>query len=89
MKRLTTTTKAVAKAIVDPVCGMFVSPGKSELVSFYNGEPYYFCAEGCRKAFEENPKRYLKPKGFFGRFLDRLATSNEKQFGPKGPSCCQ
>jgi YHS domain-containing protein len=26
----------------------------------YEGKTYYFCALGCKKAFEENPQKYLK-----------------------------
>ncbi|MEO0183929.1 MAG: YHS domain-containing protein, partial [candidate division WOR-3 bacterium] len=26
----------------------------------YKGKKYYFCAPGCKKAFEENPEKYLK-----------------------------
>jgi YHS domain-containing protein len=25
----------------------------------YNGEKYYFCAEGCKVAFENDPEKYL------------------------------
>jgi Cu+-exporting ATPase len=72
----------------DPVCGMNVDRTSGALTSSHNGKAYYFCAEGCKKAFEKNPNRYLKPKGFFGRFLSRLSQANKEQFGTKGPSCC-
>jgi len=26
----------------------------------YKGKTYYFCASGCKIAFEENPEKYLK-----------------------------
>jgi Cu+-exporting ATPase len=72
---------------LDPVCGMKVSSASANLVSTHQGRRYFFCAECCQKAFENNPHKYLKPKGPFGRFLDRLAKSNEKDFGRAGPSC--
>ena len=77
---------------IDPVCGMDVEPGKTTLVSAHRGKRYWFCAEGCRKAFEENPDKYLEPKapkkkGWFGRYLDRMAKNNEKEFGCAGPRC--
>ncbi|MEE9531990.1 MAG: LDCC motif putative metal-binding protein, partial [Syntrophobacteria bacterium] len=53
----------------------------------HKGRRYYFCADCCKQAFEKNPVKYLKPKGPFGRFLDRLTKSNEKVFGRQGPSC--
>lgn len=72
----------------DPVCRMRVDPGSTDHVSIYKGRSFYFCAEGCKNTFERNPEKFLKPRGFFRRFLDRLADSNEQTFGPKGPSCC-
>lgn len=72
----------------DPVCGMNVDPASTRLVSSHKGRTYYFCAEGCQKTFESNPDKHVKSKGFFSRFLDRLGKSNKKQFGSKGPSCC-
>lgn len=46
---------------VDPVCKMEVDeknpPGGT---AEYQGKTYYFCAPGCRKAFEKEPEKYLK-----------------------------
>jgi YHS domain-containing protein len=72
---------------LDPVCGMEISPASTNLVSTHKGRRYYFCAECCKEAFEKKPDKYLKPKGPFGRFLDRLTKANEKVFGRHGPSC--
>lgn len=72
----------------DPVCGMDVDPTFVKLVSHYKGKGYYFCAENCQAEFEQDPERYLKKKGFLLRFLDRLADANRKEYGSKGPSCC-
>ncbi len=79
--------------IVDPVCGMTVDPKGRKLFSIYSGYKYYFCAEGCLKSFEADPEKYLDPKpakkkGWFGRYLDRMAKINKKEFGSTGPSCC-
>ena len=78
---------------IDPVCGMPVEPDGTKLVSFHRGYRYYFCAEGCLKLFEADPEKYLHPKpekkkGWFGRYLDRMAKINEKEFGKEGPHCC-
>lgn len=48
---------------VDPVCGMEVEPEKAAATSTYEGEKYYFCAEGCRHQFEKEPSRFLKAPG--------------------------
>lgn len=66
-----------SKTVVDPVCGMDVTMGKTPFMVHYQGAGYYFCAEACRKAFEKDPGRYLgcspsRRKGFWARYLDRL-----------------
>jgi YHS domain-containing protein len=76
------------RATVDPVCGMRVDPMSADHEFTYKGRSYHFCAEQCKEAFEKNPGKYIKPKGPFGRFLARLAKTNEKTFGRGGPSCC-
>ncbi len=80
------------KAVIDPVCGMKVDPSKTDLVATYQGYSYYFCAEGCRKAFKANTKKYLerkpaKPKGWWGRYLERLAKANKELLGESRPQC--
>jgi YHS domain-containing protein len=44
----------------DPVCGMEVDEKKAAAKSEYKGKTYYFCAPGCKRAFDENPERYVK-----------------------------
>jgi len=91
MEKLATVTNT----IIDPVCGMKVDPTKTDLVATHQGYSYHFCAEGCRKAFEANPKKYLErkpakpkgPKGWWGRYLDRMAKSNRVLFGDSRPQC--
>lgn len=73
--------------VQDPVCSMDINPKSAHPVYVFKGRIYHFCAENCRSAFAKNPEKYLKPKGFFARFLDRMAKSNKKAFGCKGPSC--
>ena len=81
--------------VIDPVCGMKVDPGKTDLVATQQGYSYYFCAEGCRKAFEANPRKYLErkhpkpkgPKGWWGRYLERMAKSNRVLFCDSRPQC--
>jgi len=43
----------------DPVCGMDVDEKKAVAMSEYKGKTYYFCAKGCKIAFDKNPERYL------------------------------
>ncbi|GIW06575.1 MAG: hypothetical protein KatS3mg060_1380 [Dehalococcoidia bacterium] len=44
----------------DPVCGMSVDPKTAAATAEYQGKTYYFCAPGCKKAFEREPEKYLK-----------------------------
>jgi YHS domain-containing protein len=44
---------------IDPVCKMIVNEKTAKLKSDYKGKTYYFCAPGCKKAFEENPTKFL------------------------------
>ena len=45
----------------DPVCGMDVDPKTAKHTSVYQGKTYYFCAPGCKKAFDAEPHKYLAP----------------------------
>jgi Cu+-exporting ATPase len=54
------TNEGGSKMAIDPVCKMEVEEGKAAATSEYKGQKYYFCAVGCKKAFDENPEKYLK-----------------------------
>ncbi|MEA4909101.1 MAG: YHS domain-containing protein [Chloroflexi bacterium] len=43
----------------DPVCGMSVDPQDSAGQSEYNGKTYYFCSPGCKRAFDQQPEKYV------------------------------
>lgn len=44
---------------IDPVCGMQVDEQSAAATSEHQGKTYYFCAPGCKTAFDENPGKYL------------------------------
>lgn len=48
---------------IDPVCGMEVDEKTTDMKSEYKGDTYYFCAKGCKKAFEEDPEKFLHNGG--------------------------
>ena len=69
---------------IDPICRMDVDTdnppgGRSE----HQGAMYYFCAPGCKVAFDQDPVKYVaddwegipmdseKKKGFFSRLFGR------------------
>jgi len=47
----------------DPVCGMMVDESKAAATAEYKGKTYYFCAPGCKAAFEKDPEKYLSGEG--------------------------
>ena len=53
--------KKMATAI-DPVCKMEVEESTAAATSEYKGKKYYFCAPGCKKAFDKEPEKYLAKK---------------------------
>lgn len=44
--------------VIDPVCGMRVSPRTAGAMTSQGGHDYYFCASGCKQKFLENPAAY-------------------------------
>lgn len=45
--------------VKDPVCGMEIDPSEAVAQMTFQGNTYYFCSEECRRAFEENPGKYV------------------------------
>jgi membrane fusion protein, copper/silver efflux system len=51
---------------VDPVCGMQVSQEKAKAanrVNEHQGKTYFFCNDGCKRAFVENPAKFTTQSG--------------------------
>jgi YHS domain-containing protein len=38
---------------------MEVGESKAAATSEHKGKKYYFCAVGCKKAFDQDPEKYL------------------------------
>lgn len=43
----------------DPVCNMEVNENEAAATSTYKDKTYYFCAVGCKSAFDSEPEKYL------------------------------
>jgi YHS domain-containing protein len=54
-----TSTEVIAMAI-DPVCKMTVDEKTALFRSEYREKFYYFCAKGCKVAFDKDPEKCLK-----------------------------
>jgi Cu+-exporting ATPase len=46
--------------VIDPVCGMTIDSQSASGTVEYQGQTYYFCSPGCKKAFEKDPARYVQ-----------------------------
>ena len=45
--------------VKDLICGMMIDPKTAAATSEYKGKTYYFCAKGCKVAFDKNPEKYV------------------------------
>ena len=45
---------------IDPICKMTVDEATAKFVSDYKGRKYYFCAPGCKAAFDADPEKYAE-----------------------------
>ena len=45
--------------MVDPVCGMEVTPETAAGAWEHDGTAYYFCSTGCLQRFKTDPARFL------------------------------
>ena len=49
--------------MIDPVCGMEVTPEDAVGSYEYQGQQYYFCNESCLERFRDDPASFLVPEG--------------------------
>jgi Cu+-exporting ATPase len=45
--------------MIDPVCGMTVTPEDSAAAWEHFGAVYYFCSTSCMERFREDPEHFL------------------------------
>ncbi len=44
--------------VKDPVCGMTIDAATAAAKRSHDGKDYYFCAQGCARAFDSDPAKY-------------------------------
>ncbi len=49
-----------ATTVHDPVCHMDIASASAAGTSEYDGKTYYFCAVGCKKDFDADPRAVLQ-----------------------------
>ena len=50
---------SVSRVTLNPVCGMSVDRDSAPACTEYEGQVYYFCANGCREEFLAYPAKFL------------------------------
>ena len=50
---------AAALEVIDPVCGMTISPEDAVGHLEHDGHTYYFCSSSCQEQFRESPQKFL------------------------------
>jgi len=48
----------MGEQVKDPVCGMSVDPDSAAATSEHMGKTFYFCAQGCKEKFDQDPMKY-------------------------------
>jgi Cu+-exporting ATPase len=46
--------------VIDPVCGLAITPEDAVGHTEHNGTTYYFCDRSCMEKFQSDPERYLE-----------------------------
>lgn len=75
---------------IDPICGMTVNEENAKILLVIDGEVFFFCSASCKERYQQGSGWVKTPavkKGFFRRFLEKVAQTTEKSYGKKPPTC--
>ena len=50
--------RAVARRVVEPVCGMTIDPARARVIRHGSAGAIYLCSESCAARFDADPARY-------------------------------
>jgi Cu+-exporting ATPase len=87
MERNDPARRAVAPGpvtVVDPVCGMTISPESAVATHEYRGTTYYFCHPSCLERFRGDPDTFLAPVA-----TEAAAPAGTQYFCPMDPEVRQ
>ncbi|HJT92095.1 MAG TPA: heavy metal translocating P-type ATPase, partial [Mycobacterium sp.] len=51
-----------SQEVIDPVCGMSISPADAVGTAEHNGQTFHFCSDACLQQFRANPEQFLGAK---------------------------
>jgi Cu+-exporting ATPase len=85
----------VPDEVVDPVCGMTITPADAVGHADHKGQTYYFCSQSCLERFRANPAEFLEPRppsklpapAPSGREVDYVCPM-DPEVRQKGPGAC-
>ena len=60
--RMSTHPATKPAEVLDPVCGMTITPGDAAGHVDYKGQTYYFCSATCQERFQVDPETFLRPR---------------------------
>jgi len=78
----------VEEDVLDPVCGMTISPADSVGEVEYRGHTYYFCNQSCLDRFKANPEEFVGPDAA-GRQMSEPADPEAEYTCPMHPEIRQ
>jgi Cu+-exporting ATPase len=55
-------TITTSREVLDPVCGMTITPADAAGRIEHRGKRYYFCGQSCLDQFQADPERYVAPR---------------------------
>jgi P-type Cu+ transporter len=78
--------------VLDPVCGMTISPDDAVGRVDHKGQTYYFCSESCLEQFKADPERFLsdrpKPAATPADMERQYTCPMDPEVRQKGPGAC-
>ena len=77
--------------VVDPVCGMSISPADAVGIAEHNGQTFHFCSDACLQQFRANPDRFAGGKPVAASPTDPEAEYTcpmHPEIRQKGPGSC-
>src|SRR5919106_5421904 len=70
----------VEQEVVDPVCGMTISPADAAGEVEHRGHTYYFCNDSCLERFKANPEEFVEPGAGAARAASQAAADLEAEY---------
>jgi Cu+-exporting ATPase len=86
----------VEQDVIDPVCGMTISPADAVGEVEHRGHTYYFCNDTCLERFKADPEEFVGPGAGAERAASQAAADPEAEYTcpmhpeirQKGPGSC-